>query len=75
MRSPSPGILARGPGAGQRGLALATLRTAIIDAGHSVEVWSGFAGEPPDLGRLIFAVAHPVMLRQLWFGVRDAQPN
>jgi hypothetical protein len=78
-----------------RGLALATLCTAIIDAGHSVEIWSGFtgrltlpkaelrfrslarvisAGEPLDIGRLIFAVAHPAMLRRLWFGVWDAQP-
>ncbi|QWF78884.1 DUF7192 family protein [Amycolatopsis sp. CA-230715] len=78
-----------------RGLALATLCAAIIDAGHSVEVWSGdagflelsgdkhrysgvarvlAAGEPLDLGRLIFAVAHPSMLRRLWFGVWDAQP-
>jgi hypothetical protein len=79
-----------------RGLALATLCTAIIDAGHSVEIWSGFtgwldlpeaeqrfsgltrvieAGEPFDVGRLIFAVAHPAMLRRLWFGVWDAQPR
>lgn len=78
-----------------RGLALATLCAAIIDAGHSVEIWSGFAGrlktseseqrfrstarvieagEPFDVGRLIFAVAHPAMLRRLWFGVWDAQP-
>ncbi|MEC3975929.1 DUF7192 family protein [Amycolatopsis sp. H20-H5] len=79
-----------------RGLALATLCTAIIDAGHSVEIWSGDtgwihlpetkqryrrvarvieAGEPFDVGRLIFAVAHPAMLRRLWFGVWDAQPR
>jgi hypothetical protein len=79
-----------------RGLALAALCSAIIDAGHSVEVWSGFAGylplagtrhrycgmarvitagEPFDVGRLIFAVAHPAMLRRLWFGVWDAQPT
>lgn len=79
-----------------RGLALATLCAAIIDAGHSVEIWSGFtcilctpkaelrvravarvisAGEPFDVGRLIFAVAHPAMLRRLWFGVWDAQPE
>ncbi|MFF0148182.1 hypothetical protein ATK36_2951 [Amycolatopsis sulphurea] len=79
-----------------RGLALAALCTAIIDAGHSVEIWSGFcgtlhvskmeqrfsgvarviaAGEPFDVGRLIFAVAHPAMLRRLWFGVWDAQPK
>jgi hypothetical protein len=32
------------------------------------------AGEPFDVGRLIFAVAHPAMLRRLWFGVWDAQP-
>lgn len=78
-----------------RGLALATLCAAIIDAGHSVEIWSGDAGwlhlpkaeiryrsvarvieagEPFDVGRLIFAVAHPAMLRRLWFGVWDAQP-
>ncbi|HJQ45285.1 MAG TPA: hypothetical protein VJ870_03025 [Amycolatopsis sp.] len=78
-----------------RGLALATLCAAIIDAGHSVEIWSGFcgwlkestidqrfrsmtrvieAGEPFDVGRLIFAVAHPAMLRRLWLGVWDAQP-
>lgn len=79
-----------------RGLALATLCTAIIDAGHSVEIWSGdagilhrhhgkqrfcgvarviAAGEPFDVGRLIFAVAHPAMLRRLWFGVWEAQPK
>lgn len=77
-----------------RGLALATLCTAIVEAGHSVEVWSGFAcqiwrkdircsavarvisaGEPLDLGRLIFAVAHPAMLRRLWLAVWDAQPE
>ncbi|MEV0073962.1 hypothetical protein [Amycolatopsis sp. NPDC050768] len=78
-----------------RGLALVTLCAAIIDAGHSVEVWSGFtgmftiareklrthavarvisAGEPLDVGRLIFGVAHPAMLRRLWLGVWDAQP-
>ncbi|HVW44623.1 MAG TPA: hypothetical protein VHC18_25065 [Amycolatopsis sp.] len=78
-----------------RGLALATLCATIIDAGHSVEIWSGFAGwltvdtdrhrfrsmarvieagEPFDVGRLIFAVAHPAMLRRLWLGVWDAQP-
>lgn len=78
-----------------RGLALATLCAAIIDAGHSVEIWSEFAGwlthhrirqrfrsatrvieagEPFDVGRLIFAVAHPAMLRRLWMGVWDAQP-
>jgi hypothetical protein len=76
-----------------RGLALATLCAAIIDAGHSVEIWSGYtgwlhtpvrrrlrvmarvieAGEPFDVGRLIFTVAHPAMLRRLWFGVWDAQ--
>jgi hypothetical protein len=73
-----------------RGIALATLCSAIIAAGHSVEIWSGFvglidddrisaaarvvsAGEPLDLGRLIFAVAHPLMLRRLWFAVWDAQ--
>lgn len=77
-----------------RGLALATLCAAIIDAGHSVEIWSGdagmlhlpeaqerfcgvarviAAGEPFDVGRLIFAVAHPAMLRRMWFGVWDAQ--
>ncbi|QRP44059.1 hypothetical protein [Amycolatopsis sp. FDAARGOS 1241] len=79
-----------------RGLALATLCTAIIDAGHSVEIWSGWAttlptsgvllrtravarvisaGEPFDVGGLIFAVAHPAMLRRLWFGVWDRQPE
>jgi hypothetical protein len=74
-----------------RGIALATLCSAIIAAGHSVEVWSGFngmvgeirlravarvvsAGEQLDLGRLIFAVAHPLVLRRLWFAVWDAQP-
>lgn len=73
-----------------RGIALATLCSAIIAAGHSVEIWSGFvgmiddcrartvarvvaAGEPLDLGRLIFAVAHPLMLRRLWFAVWDAE--
>lgn len=73
-----------------RGIALATLCSAIIAAGHGVEIWSGFvgllgddrihavarvvsAGEPLDLGRLIFAVAHPLMLRRLWFAVWDAE--
>lgn len=76
-----------------RGLALAALCAAIIDAGHGVEIWSGFAamvgpgrdirasavarvitaGERLDVGRLIFAVAHPAMLRRLWFSVWDAQ--
>lgn len=72
-----------------RGIALAALCTAIIEAGHSVEIWSGFAaevarerfaavarvipaGEPFDVGRLIFAMAHPAMLRRLWFGVWDS---
>jgi hypothetical protein len=75
-----------------RGLALATLCTAIIDAGHSVEIWSGdtgmvgedhtqrysavakviSSGEPLDVGRLIFAAAHPAMCRRLWFSVWDA---
>lgn len=68
--------------------------TAIVEAGHSVEVWSGnagwimphglrycaaarviSAGEPLDLGRLIFAAAHPAMLRRLWIAVWDAQPQ
>ena len=76
-----------------RGLALAALCAAIIDAGHSVEIWSGYAtmvgaardirasgvarvitaGERLDVGRLIFAVAHPAMLRRLWFSVWDGQ--
>ncbi|WP_215542069.1 DUF7192 family protein [Amycolatopsis sp. CA-230715] len=72
-----------------RGIALAALCTAIIEAGHSVEIWSGFsarvgrerfsavakvipAGEPLDVGRLLFAMAHPAMLRRLWFGVWDS---
>ena len=74
-----------------RGLALATLCAAIIGAGHSVEIWSGWAchvdgdrytamarvisaGEPLDIGRLVFAVAHPLMCRRLWFATWDAQP-
>lgn len=76
-----------------RGLALAALCAAIIDAGHGVEIWSGYAtmvgpardirasgvarvisaGERLDVGRLIFAVAHPAMLRRLWFSVWDGQ--
>ncbi|GAA2135421.1 hypothetical protein GCM10009760_13950 [Kitasatospora kazusensis] len=32
-------------------------------------------GEPLNVGRLIFAVAHPAMLRRLWFSVWDAQPR
>ncbi len=72
-----------------RGAALAALCSAIIKAGHAVEIWSGFAaclrgvryaavaqtisaGEPLDLGRLLFAVAHPAMLRRLWFSVWDS---
>jgi hypothetical protein len=31
------------------------------------------AGEPLDVGRLVFAVAHPLMCRRLWFAVWDAQ--
>ncbi|GIG68115.1 DUF7192 family protein [Phytomonospora endophytica] len=31
------------------------------------------AGERLDVGRLIFAVAHPAMLRRLWFSVWDGQ--
>ncbi|WP_062204274.1 hypothetical protein [Streptomyces sp. NBRC 109706] len=75
-----------------RGLALAALCSAIVGAGHSVEVWSGWASnpdgeryaavarvispsEPLDLGRLIFAMAHPAMLRRLWFAVWDTQPE
>ncbi|UED86220.1 DUF7192 family protein [Streptomyces profundus] len=75
-----------------RGLALAALCSAIVGAGHSVEVWSGWASnpggerhlavarvispsEPLDLGRLIFAMAHPAMLRRLWFAVWDVQPE
>ncbi|HEY2695410.1 MAG TPA: hypothetical protein VGJ45_08070 [Pseudonocardiaceae bacterium] len=76
-----------------RGLALATLCTAIIEAGHGVEIWSEKAvmlgrdddererfvalarvispGEPFDVGRLIFAMAHPAMLRRIWFAVTD----
>ncbi|CAN5212768.1 hypothetical protein BH18ACT4_BH18ACT4_00940 [soil metagenome] len=34
------------------------------------------AGEPLDIGRLIFAMAHPAMLRRLWLGVWDsAEPT
>ncbi|MCP3798381.1 hypothetical protein NLX83_03825 [Allokutzneria sp. A3M-2-11 16] len=78
-----------------RGLALATLCAAIIEAGHSVEIWSGdagfvdqgartrysavvrviSAGEPLDIGRLIFATAHPAMCRRLALGLWDAQPT
>ncbi|TWG07670.1 DUF7192 family protein [Saccharopolyspora dendranthemae] len=76
-----------------RGIALATLSAAIVRAGHSVELWSGFAaqlnvlwesrcsavakvisaGEAFDAGRLVFALAHPAMLRRLWFSVWDSQ--
>lgn len=76
-----------------RGVALATLSAAIVRAGHSVELWSGFtaqldgrrgrrcsavakvisAGEPFDAGRLVFALAHPAMLRRLWLSVWDSQ--
>lgn len=71
-----------------RGRALCALCTAVVAAGHSVEVWTGYAfhiggarlhavaavisaGEPFDPARLMFAVAHPAMLRRLWFGVWD----
>jgi hypothetical protein len=74
-----------------RGMALAALCSAIIAAGHSVEVWSGFcvhaeeercaavarvisAAEPFDMGRLIFVMAHPAMLRRVWIGVWDSAP-
>ena len=34
------------------------------------------AGEPLDVARLLFAMAHPAMLRRLWFGVWDsAEPH
>ena len=34
------------------------------------------AGEPLDVARLMFAMAHPAMLRRLWFGVWDsAEPS
>lgn len=74
-----------------RGLALVALCAALIEAGHGVEIWSGFTaragedevhsgvarvitpGEPLDVGRLIFAVAHPAMLRRLWLAVWDGQ--
>jgi hypothetical protein len=85
--STTPHVLVR-----NRGIALATLCAAIIGAGHSVEIWSGWscmvgrdrhtamarvisAGEPLDVGRLVFAVAHPLMCRRLWFAVWDAQPR
>lgn len=74
-----------------RGKALCVLGAAIVRAGHSIEVWSGFAsrcpgldarcravtkivsaGEPFDPGRLMFAMAHPAMLRRCWLGVWDA---
>ncbi|MCK1794470.1 hypothetical protein MTQ01_00175 [Streptomyces sp. XM4193] len=32
------------------------------------------AAEPLDIGRLIFVMAHPAMLRRLWFGVWDSEP-
>ncbi|MFC4014066.1 hypothetical protein ACFOY2_43045 [Nonomuraea purpurea] len=74
-----------------RGLALATLCAAIIEAGHSVEIWCGAtgmvnsrtryramiraisAGEPLDIGRLIFAMAHPAMCRKMVFGLWDGR--
>jgi hypothetical protein len=34
-----------------RGLALAALCSAIIEVGHSVEIWSGYAASLPDTGR------------------------
>lgn len=74
-----------------RGKALCVLGSAIVRAGHSIEVWSGFAsqcpvldarcsavanvvsaGEPFDPGRLMFAMAHPAMLRRSWLGVWDS---
>ncbi|GAA2449069.1 DUF7192 family protein [Streptomyces macrosporus] len=75
-----------------RGLALAALCSAIVTAGHSVEIWSGFcarldegrcaavarvvsAAEPLDLGRLVFSLAHPAMLRRLWLAVWDSAPE
>lgn len=76
-----------------RGVALAALCSAIVEAGHSVEVWSGLctyvsmvdrhvgmarvisAAEPLDMGRLMFAVAHPAMLRRLWLAVWDSAPQ
>lgn len=76
-----------------RGMALCALCAAVVGAGHSVEVWSGYAsgipgghgryhavanvispGEPFDPARLLFATAHPAMLRRLWFGVWDSAP-
>jgi hypothetical protein len=73
-------------------MALTALCSAIITAGHSVEIWSGYctyltagrvasvarvisAAEPFNMGRLIFVMAHPAMLRRLWFGVWDSAPR
>jgi hypothetical protein len=75
-----------------RGMALTALCSAIIAAGHSVEIWSGCcaylgkerfasvarviaAGEPFDLGRLIFVLAHPAFFRRLWLAVWDSAPQ
>lgn len=33
------------------------------------------AAEPLDLGRLMFVMAHPAMLRRLWFAVWDSAPE
>jgi hypothetical protein len=75
-----------------RGLALAALCSAIVEAGHSIEIWSGLcvrlldgprlasvarvisAAEPFDMGRLMFVMAHPAMLRRLWVGAWDSAP-
>jgi hypothetical protein len=56
-----------------RGLALATLCSAIIEAGHSVEVWSGFAAWlDPGMGRFVgvarvLAAGEPLDIGRLTF--------
>ncbi len=49
------------------------LRQAAEDAGrYSAVARVVSAGEPLDVARLMFAMAHPAMLRRLWFSVWDS---
>jgi hypothetical protein len=55
-----------------RGLALAALCSAIIEAGHSVEIWSGYAAGLPGTGRFsavarVIAAGEPLDIGRLCF--------
>lgn len=55
-----------------RGLALAALCSAIIEVGHSVEIWSGYAASLPGTGRFsavarVIAAGEPLDIGRLCF--------